>query len=117
MDERNSFIISKTASANVNAGSGNAPSTGTTSNASQETLGTKIRVYGLGGSVVYNRLFDNGDGLGMIAGERGKTWTTMLQIGQLLDTARAAYFSNEMRIFLAHVSPGKEPLIASLLVS
>eukprot|EP01135_Chromosphaera_perkinsii_P003602 Nk52_evm11s249 gene=Nk52_evmTU11s249 len=92
VDERNSFVI------------GN----------SNSMEGTRIRVYGIGGSVMYEKLFDNGDGLGMTAGENGKTWLTLLQIGQLLDTARTTYHSSEVRILMSHVSPGREALVGQL---
>lgn len=50
--------------------------------------GIKLRLFGLGGSVVYHKLFDNGEGNATIAGGGGTMWTTALQIGELVDTAQ-----------------------------
>lgn len=50
--------------------------------------GIKLRLFGLGGSVVYHKLFDNGEGNATIAGGSGTMWTTALQIGELVDTAQ-----------------------------
>jgi hypothetical protein len=53
-----------------------------------EVGGIKLRLLGLGGAVVMHKLFDNGEGLATIAGGQGTMWTTMLQIGELVDTAQ-----------------------------
>lgn len=50
--------------------------------------GIKLRLFGLGGSVVHHKLFDNGEGNATIAGGGGTMWTTALQIGELVDTAQ-----------------------------
>lgn len=50
--------------------------------------GVKLRLFGLGGSLVYHKLFDNGEGNATIAGGSGTMWTTALQIGELVDTAQ-----------------------------
>lgn len=50
--------------------------------------GNKLRLFGLGGSLVYHKLFDNGEGNATIAGGSGTMWTTALQIGELVDTAQ-----------------------------
>lgn len=50
--------------------------------------GVKLRLFGLGGSLVYHKLFDNGEGNATIAGGNGTMWTTTLQIGELVDTAQ-----------------------------
>lgn len=50
--------------------------------------GIRLRLFGLGGAVVPHKLFDNGTGNATIAGGMGTMWTTMLQIGELVDTAQ-----------------------------
>lgn len=72
-----------------------------------EVGGVRLRLFGLGGAVVLHKLFDNGEGAATIAGGQGTMWTTVLQIGELVDTAqkvsermlfdecmRPIYFSN-----------------------
>lgn len=48
----------------------------------------RLRLFGLGGAVVLHKLFDNGEGAATIAGGQGTMWTTILQIGELVDTAQ-----------------------------
>ncbi len=62
--------------------------------------GVKLRLLGLGGAVVIHKLFDNGEGKTYIAGGQGTMWTTLLQIGALIDTANRVYDPSETRIFL-----------------
>lgn len=50
--------------------------------------GLRLRLFGLGGAVVPHKFFDNGSGTSTIAGGMGTMWTTMLQIGELVDTAQ-----------------------------
>lgn len=50
--------------------------------------GVKLRLFGLGGAIVSHKLFDNGTGAATIAGGNGTMWTTILQIGELVDTAQ-----------------------------
>jgi hypothetical protein len=50
--------------------------------------GVRLRLFGLGGAVVPHKLFDNGEGQATIAGAAGTMWTTVLQIGELVDTAQ-----------------------------
>lgn len=50
--------------------------------------GVRLRLFGLGGAVVSHKLFDNGTGRATIAGGAGTMWTTMLQIGEIVDTAQ-----------------------------
>lgn len=50
--------------------------------------GLRLRLFGLGGSVVGHKMFDNGEGSATIAGGNGTMWTTALQIGELIDTAQ-----------------------------
>jgi len=56
--------------------------------------GVRLRLFGLGGAVVSHKLFDNGQGNATIAGGMGTMWTTMLQIGELVDTAQKVRFSS-----------------------
>ena len=53
-----------------------------------EVGGVRLRLFGLGGAVVMHKLFDNGEGAATIAGGQGTMWTTVLQIGELIDTAQ-----------------------------
>lgn len=50
--------------------------------------GVRLRLFGLGGAVVGHKLFDNGLGTATIAGGGGTMWTTMLQVGEMVDTAQ-----------------------------
>lgn len=79
--------------------------------------GHVIRLFGLGGSLVLHRLFDNGDGVSTIAGSPGVMWTTVLQMGQLLATARKFFDPAEIRVFVSHAAPAKEGLLAQLALS
>jgi hypothetical protein len=62
-------------------------------------------------------LFDNGDGRATIAGGQGTMWTTVLQIGELLDTARRVYDASETRLLVTHASPGREGILAQLALA
>jgi hypothetical protein len=53
-----------------------------------EVGGIRLRLFGLGGALVLHKLFDNGEGAATIAGGQGTMWTTILQIGELVDTAQ-----------------------------
>lgn len=79
--------------------------------------GQNIRLFGLGGSLVLHRLFDNGDGVSTIAGSPGVMWTTVLQMGQLLRTARKNFDPTEIRVFVSHPPPAREGLLAQLALS
>ncbi|GAA5927611.1 DUF2433 domain-containing protein [Sporobolomyces koalae] len=79
-----------------------------------EIGGLKLRLFGLGGAVVPHKLFDNGTGNATIAGGMGTMWTTMLQIGELVDTAQKVYDPTETRMLITHASPGREGLVAQL---
>jgi hypothetical protein len=76
--------------------------------------GVKFRLLGLGGAFVPHKMFDNGDGQATIAGGQGTMWTTVLQIGELVDTAQRVYDPSETRILISHAPPGREGLIAQL---
>ncbi|KAK0538573.1 hypothetical protein OC842_001266 [Tilletia horrida] len=82
-----------------------------------EVGGVRLRLFGLGGAVVLHKLFDNGDGAATIAGGQGTMWTTMLQIGELVDTAQKVYDPTETRLLITHASPGRDGLLAQLALA
>lgn len=79
--------------------------------------GVKLRILGLGGAVVMHKLFDNGEGRTTIAGGQGTMWTTLLQMGELVDTANRVYDPTETRLFVTHASPAREGLLNQLSVA
>ena len=79
--------------------------------------GVKLRLLGLGGAVVMHKLFDNGEGRTTIAGGQGTMWTTLLQMGELVDTANRVYDPTETRIFITHASPAREGILNQLSVT
>lgn len=82
-----------------------------------EIGGVKLRLLGLGGAVVMHKLFDNGEGRTTIAGGQGTMWTTLLQMGELVDTANRVYDPTETRVFITHASPAREGLLNQLSVT
>ena len=82
-----------------------------------EVGGVKLRLFGLGGAVVMHKLFDNGEGRTTIAGGQGTMWTTLLQMGELVDTANRVYDPTETRVFVTHASPAREGLLNQLSVT
>ncbi|KAI4177256.1 MAG: hypothetical protein LQ346_007724 [Caloplaca aetnensis] len=82
-----------------------------------EVGGIKLRLLGLGGAVVMHKLFDNGEGRTTIAGGQGTMWTTLLQMGELVDTANRVYDPTETRVFITHASPAREGLLNQLSVT
>ncbi|KAF1813412.1 hypothetical protein P152DRAFT_395158 [Eremomyces bilateralis CBS 781.70] len=82
-----------------------------------EIGGVKLRLLGLGGALVMHKLFDNGEGRTTIAGGQGTMWTTLLQMGELVDTANRVYDPTETRIFITHASPAREGLLNQLAVT
>lgn len=82
-----------------------------------EVGGVKLRLLGLGGAVVMHKLFDNGEGRTTIAGGQGTMWTTLLQMGELVDTANRVYDPTETRVFVTHASPAREGLLNQLSVT
>ncbi|KAK9473537.1 uncharacterized protein V1510DRAFT_414312 [Dipodascopsis tothii] len=79
--------------------------------------GVKFRLLGLGGAVVMHKLFDNGSGRTTIAGGGGTTWTTLLQIGELIDTAARVFDETETRILITQASPAREGILAQLALA
>jgi len=82
-----------------------------------EIGGVKLRLLGLGGAVVMHKLFDNGEGRTTIAGGQGTMWTTLLQMGELVDTANRVYDPSETRVLVTHASPAREGLLNQLAVT
>lgn len=82
-----------------------------------EVGGVKLRLLGLGGAVVMHKLFDNGEGRTTIAGGQGTMWTTLLQMGELVDTSNRVYDPTETRIFVTHASPAREGILNQLSVT
>lgn len=76
--------------------------------------GLRLRLLGLGGAVVLHKLFDHGSGHGTIAGAQGTMWTTMLQLGELVETAQQVYDPSEVRVLITHGAPGRDGLLAQL---
>ena len=74
----------------------------------------RLRLLGLGGAVVTHKLFDHGVGNGSLAGGQGTMWTSMLQIGELIETAQHVYDPTEVRVFVSFASPGRDGLVAQL---
>jgi hypothetical protein len=71
-----------------------------------------LRLFGLGGNVIAGpKLFQE-----PLAGHGGKIWTTLAQMGRLLEIAEEKKQPGEVRVLVTHVSPGKEPLVARLAV-
>lgn len=79
--------------------------------------GVKLRLLGLGGAVVMHKLFDNGEGKTTIAGGQGTMWTTLLQMGELIDTANRVYDPSETRVLVTHASPAREGMLNQLSVT
>ncbi len=79
--------------------------------------GVKLRLLGLGGAVVMHKMFDNGEGRTTIAGGQGTMWTTLLQIGELVDTANRVYDPTETRLLVTHSSPAREGILNQLAVA
>ena len=70
-----------------------------------------VRILGLGGNVTYSKLFDIGEGREMFAGGHGEMWATIVQAGELLDTAARAYSGSEVRLFASQGSPMQNGLL------
>lgn len=88
-----------------------------TSHSIETSNGVKFRLLGLGGALVMHKLFDNGSGRTTIAGGGGTTWTTLLQIGELIDTAARTFDESETRILITHASPAREGILSQLALS
>lgn len=79
---------------------------------------TTIRLFGLGGAYVPDRLFNVGsDGSATVAGEMGKIWITLPQVGELLDLADRYSHNKEMRVFVANGQAAVNPFSVLLSAS
>jgi len=68
----------------------------------------RFHIFGLGGNVLLgSRFFQR-----PISGGGGRVWSVAGQYVQLLETVRQNAIDGEKRIFVSHVSPGKEPFIS-----
>ncbi len=68
----------------------------------------KIRLFGLGGNVLIGRrLFHK-----PLGGGGGRVWSTLSQFVELYDTVQRQHEPGEIHVFVSHVSPGKERLVA-----
>ena len=66
-----------------------------------------LHVFGLGGNLLLgSRFFQQ-----PIAGGGGRVWSVASQYVQLIETVRQNAVDGERRVFVSHVSPGKEPFI------
>ncbi|KAI9591823.1 hypothetical protein BDF19DRAFT_389009 [Syncephalis fuscata] len=80
--------------------------------------GLHLRLLGLGGSIIRHKLFDHGDACaGTMAGGGGMMWTSLLQLGELMETASRVANPAEVRLLVTHTSPGKEPLVNQLALA
>lgn len=69
-----------------------------------------MSLFGLGGNILPGqKMFDRA-----IAGYGGKIWSTLDQIGALLAIAESD--RSPTKIFVSHVSPGKEPLLIRMML-
>lgn len=73
--------------------------------------GSTLRLFGLGGAFLYHRFFDIGHGSPTAAGADGVMWSTLIQVGNLIELAERHKDPNEVRVLVTHVSPGKEGLV------
>eukprot|EP00043_Microstomoeca_roanoka_P029560 m.22299 g.22299 ORF g.22299 m.22299 type:complete len:523 (+) comp9285_c0_seq1:108-1676(+) len=77
-----------------------------------------VRFFGLGGSFRPTRLFDAGDAVvDSLAGRNDKLWTTLLQVGELIDLAdKAAQEEGDdiTRILITYQNPAHCPYISKL---
>ncbi|CAD6573886.1 MAG: hypothetical protein TREMPRED_000956 [Tremellales sp. Tagirdzhanova-0007] len=79
-----------------------------------EVSGLRLRLFGLGGAVAAQRMFDNGEGYATIAGGQGTMWTTALQIGELVETAQRVYDSSETRLFVSSAPISRNGILSHL---
>lgn len=67
----------------------------------------RFRIFGLGGNFIKDeRLFEED-----LGGNSGKVWSTLEQYARLYEQVKLLPEANEIRIFVTHVSPGKELLL------
>ncbi len=69
-----------------------------------------VEIFGLGGNLLKSKKLLQQP----IAGGAGRIWTTLSQFAELVATVRAGGADGATRIFVTHVSPGKEPFVAAV---
>ncbi|EDQ87368.1 uncharacterized protein MONBRDRAFT_33450 [Monosiga brevicollis MX1] len=75
----------------------------------------KLRLLGLGGEFQHHRLLNSGDGtVDSIAGAKGQCWSTLMQVGELVQLADKYATNDEIRIFLCNESPAYQGYMAQL---
>ncbi|KAJ3290680.1 hypothetical protein HK104_006594 [Borealophlyctis nickersoniae] len=69
--------------------------------------GTMLRIFGVGGAIIEDKLFDHGEARRPQAGGDGKAWATMLQIGHMIRDADGdgERSDKEIRMFVTSGSP------------
>ena len=67
----------------------------------------QFHIFGLGGNVVMNPKFFQAP----LSGAGGKIWSTFPQYMRLLDLVERNSRTGDIRLFVSHVSPGKEPFV------
>jgi hypothetical protein len=72
---------------------------------------SSLRLFGIGGTHIYHKFFDIGRGDEMVSGADGLMWTTLMQIGNLIELSERYKDPKETRVFLSHICPGKDGLV------
>jgi len=67
-----------------------------------------FRIFGLGGNLLMGKKFFQNP----VAGGGGRVWSTLAQYLLLMNRVSEEAEPGEVRIFVSHVSPGKEPFIS-----
>lgn len=71
-----------------------------------------FELFGLGGNILPERLADLPAPL---AGQGGKIWTTLVQLGALVEAMQQRERApGSVRVLVCHLSPGREPLLGQL---
>lgn len=70
-----------------------------------------FELLGLGGNIVPERLADLPAPL---AGQGGKVYTTLAQLGALAEAMQRPKAAGSVRVLVSHLSPGREPLLVQL---
>lgn len=68
----------------------------------------RFHIFGLGGNVVVNPKFFQPP----LSGAGGKIWSTFPQYIEFLEMVEINSRAGEIRLFLSHISPGKEPFVS-----
>ncbi len=70
-----------------------------------------FELFGLGGNILPERLAELPSPL---AGQGGKIWTTLVQLGALAEAMQRPKAPGSVRVLVSHLSPGREPLLVQL---